>query len=117
MDFLTQNLPLILIALIVFSLAAIYVTDAISKSKEDQIKELEKWLRYLVYEAEQYFGSKTGQLKLAYVYNLAVKQFPWIAKFMTYEQFNEKYVKAALEWLEKQLAENPAMKNLFEIGE
>ena len=113
MDFLTQNLPIILIAVIVFSLAAIYVVDNLNKSKEDQIKELEKWLRYLVFEAEKYFGSQTGQLKLAYVYNLAVKQFPWIAKFMTFEEFDQKYVKAALEWLNKQLAENKAIKDLF----
>jgi len=110
MDILTANLPLILITLIVFSLAGIYISDTFNKTKEEQIKELEKWLRYIVWESEQLFGSKTGQLKLARVYNLAVKQFPWIAKFMTYEEFDQKYVKGALDWLNEQIAKNPAFK-------
>lgn len=114
MDILKAYLPMILIAIIIFSLAAIYLADTMHKPKDEQIEELKKWLRYLVWEAEEYFGSKTGQLKLAYVYNLAVKQFPWISYVMTYEEFDEKYVKEALKWLEKQLSENPAVKALLE---
>ena len=114
MDFLKAYLPMILIAVIIFSLAAIYLADTMHKPKEEQIEELKKWLRYLVWEAEKYFGSKTGQLKLAYVYNLAVKQFPWIAYVMTYEEFDEKYVKEALKWLEEQLSRNEAVKALLE---
>ncbi len=109
MEFLKAYLPMILIAVIVFSLAAIYVADTAKKPKEEQLKELEKYLRYLVWKAEKYFGSKTGQLKLAMVYNLAVQKFPWIAEIMTYEEFDEKYVKGALAWLKKQLESNPAI--------
>ena len=116
MDFLKAYLPMILIAVIIFSLAAIYLADTMHKPREEQIEELKKWLRYLVWQAEEYFGSKTGQLKLAMVYNLAVKQFPWIAYIMTYEEFDEKYVKEALKWLEKQLSDNPAVKTLLENG-
>lgn len=116
MDFLKAYLPMILIAVVVFSLAAIYLADTMHKPKEEQLEELKKWLRWLVWEAEEYFGSKTGQLKLAYVYNLAVKQFPWIAYVMTYEEFDEKYVKEALKWLEEQLSKNPNIKALLENG-
>lgn len=116
MDFLKAYLPMILIAVVVFSLAAIYLADTMHKPKEEQIEELKKWLRWLVWEAEEYFGSKTGQLKLAYVYNLAVKQFPWIAYIMTYEEFDEKYVKEALKWLEEQLSKNPNIRALLENG-
>lgn len=114
MDILKAYLPMILIAIIIFSLAAIYLADTMHKPKEEQIEELKKWLRWLVWEAEEYFGSKTGQLKLAYVYNLAVKQFPWIAYIMTYEEFDEKYIKEALKWLEEQLSKNPNIKALLE---
>ena len=114
MDFLKAYLPMILIAVVVFSLAAIYLADTMHKPKEEQIEELKKWLRWLVWQAEEYFGSKTGQLKLAYVYNLAVKQFPWIAYVMTYEEFDEKYVKEALKWLEEQLSKNPNIMALLE---
>lgn len=117
MDFLKAYLPMILIAVIVFSLAAIYLADTMHKPKEEQIEELKKWLRWLVWQAEDYFGSKTGQLKLAYVYNLAVKQFPWIAYVMTYEEFDEKYVKEALKWLEEQLSKNPNIKALLDKNE
>ena len=113
MEFLKDYLPIILIAVIVFSLAAIYLADTLHKPKEEQIEELKNWLRYLVWEAEEYFGSKTGQLKLAMVYNLAVKQFPWIAYVMTYEEFDEKYVKEALKWLEDQLSKNPKALDLL----
>lgn len=113
MEFLKAYLPMILIAVIVFSLAAIYVVDMMKKPKEEQLKELEKYLRYLVWQAEEYFGSKTGQLKLAMVYNLAVQKFPWIAEVMTYEEFDQKYVKGALEWLKKQLEENQAVRTLL----
>ena len=112
MEFLKGYLPIITIAIIVFSLAAIYVVDMMKKPKEEQLKELEKFLRYLVWQAEEYFGSKTGQLKLAFVYNMAVEKFPWIAEVMTYEEFDQKYVKGALAWLKKQLEENPAIKKL-----
>ena len=114
MDFLKAYLPMILIAVVVFSLAAIYLADTMHKPKEEQLEELKKWLRWLVWQAEEYFGSKTGQLKLAMVYHLAVKQFPWIAYVMTYEEFDEKYVKEALKWLEEQLSKNPNIKALLE---
>ena len=114
MDFLKAYLPMILIAVVVFSLAAIYLADTMHKPKEEQLEELKKWLRWLVWQAEEYFGSKTGQLKLAMVYHLAVKQFPWIAYVMTYEEFDEKYVKEALKWLEEQLSKNANIKALLE---
>ena len=43
MEFLKAYLPMILIAVIVFSLAAIYVADTAKKPKEEQLKELEKY--------------------------------------------------------------------------
>ena len=105
---------LVSLAVLILLLAGFYLYGVSKKPKEEQIEELEKFLRYLVYEAEKYFGSKTGQLKLAYVYNMAVKQFPWIAYVMTYEEFDEKFVKAALEWLKKQLSENPRMQEVLD---
>ena len=113
MDYVKTIIPMTLIAVVIFSLAAIYLVDYFKKPKEQQIEDLEKFLRYLVYKAEELYGSKTGQLKLAYVYNLAVQQFPWIAYFMTYDEFNEKYVKAALDWLKEQVNNNEAIKVLL----
>lgn len=47
------------------------------------------WLVWAVTEAEKTFGSGTGQLKLRYAYNLAVKQFPVIAKFIPFSLFSK----------------------------
>ena len=98
---------IICLAALILLIAGFYIYEVSKKPKDEQLEELKKWLRYLVWEAEEYFGSKTGQLKLARVYNLAVKQFPWIAYIMTYEEFDQKYVKEALKWLEDQLSKNP----------
>ncbi|MBP5596976.1 MAG: hypothetical protein J6Y02_16450 [Pseudobutyrivibrio sp.] len=109
-----KYLVIICLAAVILLLSGFYIYGISKKPKEEQLEALKFWLRKLVWEAEDYFGSKTGQLKLAYVYNMAVKEFPWIAKYMSYEEFDEKFVKEALKWLEKQLAENPAIKQLIE---
>ena len=108
-----KYLVIISLAIVIILLAGYYIYGISKKPKEEQLEALKFWLRKAVYEAEKYFGSKTGQLKLAHVYNLAVTQFPWIAEYITYEEFDDKYVKAALKWLEKQLAENPAIVKLL----
>ena len=104
---------IICLAALILLIAGFYIYEVSKKPKDEQLEELKKWLRYLVWEAEEYFGSKTGQLKLAMVYNLAVKQFPWIAYIMTYEEFDQKYVKEALKWLEDQLSNNPKALDLL----
>lgn len=103
-----------IIALLVL-IAFIFGTAAYEfakKTKEERIQMLIYWLREAVREAEEYFGSGTGQAKLARVYNAAVSQFPWLYKICDYEKFDKVYVKEALEWLEKQF-ENPNLKNML----
>lgn len=111
-----KYITIICLTVVILVLAGYYIYGISKKPKEEQLEALKLWLRAAVYEAEEYFGSKTGQLKLAYVYKLAVTQFPWIAEYITYEEFDEKYVKAALKWLEKQL-ENPAISKLLHLEE
>ena len=78
-----------------------------------KIESLKKTLRYLVTEAERELGSKVGQLKLAKVYQIAVSQYPWLATFISYEQFDS-WVKEALVWMEKQMEINPSFKAYVE---
>lgn len=54
-----------------------------------------EWLVWAVAEAEKVLGSGTGQLKLRYVYDLAVVRFPIISKVMPFGMFS-KMVDAAL---------------------
>lgn len=76
-----------------------------------QIEALKEWLKFAVTTAEAELGSKTGQLKLRYVYDLAISKFPWVAKVINFEEFSL-YVDEALIWLKEQLKSNEAMQNL-----
>ena len=53
-----------------------------------QFVGLKGWLLYAVTEAETALGEKTGQLKLLYAYDLAIKRFPIIAKLIPLSLFN-----------------------------
>lgn len=46
------------------------------------------WLVYAVTDAEMALGSKTGQLKLQWAYDLAVSKYPILAKIMPYTVFD-----------------------------
>lgn len=87
------------------------VLGFIKQPREKQIQALKEWLKYAVAVAEKELGSGTGQLKLRYVYNLAVARFYWIEKVLTFEQFSA-YVDEALEWLQDQLVSNKDIKAL-----
>ena len=47
------------------------------------------YLTYAVVAAEQLYGSKTGQLKLARVYNDFLVDLPMLAKYISYEDFTK----------------------------
>ena len=52
------------------------------------INGFKNWLVWAVSEAEKTFGSKTGKLKLRCAYDLAVKQFPILAKLIPFTAFS-----------------------------
>ena len=56
--------------------------------KEKKIQNLKEWLKYTVVEAEKTLGSGTGQLKLRFVYDSAIKEFPWVATFINFNTFS-----------------------------
>ena len=75
---------------------------------EKKIANIKQWLKLAVIEAEKVLGGGTGQLKLRYVYDLAVKQFPWIVTLISFEIFSG-WVDEALEWMKQQLEQNKAI--------
>ena len=108
-----ENLPLICLAigLLACVLAAGYTFYTMpTEAKRNALKE---WLKWAVTVAEKEYGGKTGQLKLRYVYELALKQFPWLARCVSFDIFSL-YVDEALEWLKNQLESNTAIKQLVE---
>jgi len=80
----------------------------INKPKEEQISVVKEWLKWAVSEAERIYGSGTGQLKLRYVYDMAIGQFPWIKTVVSFETFSD-WVDTALLWLNDQLEKNNAI--------
>ena len=66
------------------------------------------WLVWAVAEAEAVLGSKTGQLKLRYVYDLAVIRFPIMSKILPFAVFS-KLVDAALAVMNDMIANNTSI--------
>jgi hypothetical protein len=97
-----------IIVLIILIIALIgYSYYFIKLPNKQRISNVKEWLKYAVIEAEKALGTGTGQLKLHYVYDLAVKQFSWLAGLIPFETFST-WVDEALEWMNKQLEENQA---------
>lgn len=101
----------VFIMIIIVLIAVIIEITAFTKlSRKKKVENIKEWLKLAVIEAEKTLGGGTGQLKLRYVYNQAVTQFPWIASLVSFETFSA-WVDEALEWMEKQLEQNQAITN------
>lgn len=110
---MNEAIEIILVLVLVVLFAGTPVVMFINKTKEQKIEALKEWLKYAVTCAEKALGSGTGQLKLREVYDMAIKQFPWIPKFITFEMFSQ-YVDEALVWMREQLEKNAQIKGFVE---
>ena len=66
------------------------------------------WLVWAVSEAERVLGSGTGQLKLRYVYDMAVLRFPIVAKIIPFKLFS-RMVDAALKVMNDMIKNNTSI--------
>ena len=66
------------------------------------------WLVWAVSEAEKVLGSGTGQLKLRYVYDMAVLRFPIVAKIIPFKLFS-RMVDAALDIMNEMITNNTSI--------
>ena len=81
---------------------------AIAKHKEQIIAAVKGWLLVGVTEAEKSFGSGTGDLKLRWCYEQALRIFgPELANILTLEQFDA-LVQEPLDILRKMIQDNPS---------
>lgn len=83
------------------------------KGKNLICNNLIEWLVDKVADAEAYFGSETGQLKLRSVYDTFVQQRPILAVFISFNKFSS-LVDAALEKFEQMLSENGKIKEWYD---
>lgn len=72
------------VVLIVLLIIAGLVELLVIKDK----KKAKEWLLLAVLEAEKEFGSKTGAIKLRYVYDMFLATFPILSKFVSFEEFS-----------------------------
>jgi hypothetical protein len=86
---------------IIVSIVAILIVGAIAL----HFKGFKEWLLWGVAEAEEYLGSGTGELKLRYVYNLAIERFPIVAKLIPFFIF-KKLVDLALDKMRELIEKN-----------
>ena len=104
----------IIVALVIVAIALVCgIIWFVKLPREKKIANIKEWLKFAVVEAERELGSGTGQLKLRMVYDMAVKQFPFIIRLIPFNTFS-KWVDKALDWMRDQLAENKAIKEYVE---
>ena len=97
-----------------FAVGGVTAIESFIKNKQQEgISNIQEWLKYAVIQAEAALGSGTGQIKLRYVYDKAVAQFPWMAKTISFEQFSS-WVDLALEWMRDQIENNKKIKELVD---
>lgn len=85
------------------------------KPRSEQLLALSEWLKFAVVEAEKALGSGTGQLKLRFVWNMAIERFSWIEKMLDFDRFSY-YVDLALVWMKAQLESNKDISTYIEGG-
>ena len=104
----------IIVALVIVAIALVCgIVWFVKLPKDKKIANIKEWLKFAVVDAEKELGSGTGQLKLRMVYNMAVKQFPFIVQLIPFDTFSG-WVDEALDWMRDQLAENKVTQNYVE---
>lgn len=98
MNFFIDNWYLIFAAIAIIAVGVVCIVKFFKLPTNKQLEQIVQWLIYAVAEAEEIYGSETGQLKLRYVYDLFVTKFFWLAKIISFETFSD-LVDAALEEL------------------
>jgi uncharacterized membrane protein YjdF len=108
-----MNIQMILALIIVCVAIGGGIYTFVKLPKDKRIANIKEWLKYAVTEAEKALGSGTGQLKLRMVYDMAVKQFPWVLSIITFDTFSG-WVDEALEWMNNQIETNQAITEFVE---
>lgn len=116
MDFLIENWYIIVAGIAVLVAALVAIKHYWGLPTAQQIVAIKEWLLWAVVQAEADLGGGTGQLKLRYVYDLFVTQFPWAAKVVSFELFSS-MVDEALDRMREMLETNPAIAALVEDAE
>lgn len=106
MNFIVENWTEIIFLLASIGVIAFFFTLPSATQK----KKINEWLLWAVCEAEKELGSKTGALKLRFVYDMFISKFPVISKLISFAEFSD-LVDEALAQMESLLKNNEALQN------
>lgn len=100
MAILLANWELILVAILVLIFLIIKVKQFLTYPTDKRQELILLWLVEAVALAEKRYGSKTGQVKLSFVYSMFVDKFGFLATLVSKEVF-ESLVDKALQVIEE----------------
>lgn len=107
MEWMVSNWFLIVISLCIVWTIVMVSRKWLNLPTKEQIANIKEWLFFAVIEAEKELGGGTGQVKLRYVYDMAVAKFKWLS-FISFEMFSG-WVDEALDQMKEQLKTNKAI--------
>ena len=99
--------------LAILIIAFIFLITYINLPNSKKATKVKEWLLFAVVQAEKELGSGTGQLKLRYVYNLALSKFPVFIKLIPFELFSS-FVDGALQQLGNLIENSEGVKKYME---
>lgn len=109
-----NNIIALIVGIIIGGAGFYVIENFLNQPTEAKKQIILNYLVYAVAAAEQTFGSKTGKLKLAKVYNEFVVEMPAFAKYVSYEKFTE-LVDVALAKLNEML-KNKTIEEIIKEG-
>lgn len=83
-----NNKFIIFALLVIVFMAVIWIKNFIKLPNNEKMRSIREWLLYAVTEAEKELGSGTGQIKLRMVYDMFIKNFIDISKWISFDTFS-----------------------------
>lgn len=108
-----MDIQTILILIIIGMAIAISVYKFMKLGKERQVENIKQWLIFACLEAEKMLGSKTGKVKLRYVYDLFVSKYKFISCLIPFDTFS-KWVDDSLIDMRNMISTNEAIRKIIE---
>ena len=89
LEFFVENWYIITTAIFAMILMIAKIVEFVGYPTEKKKQEIRKRLLTYVTAAEFELGSKTGQIKLSQVYDEFCKNFPYVKKWISLEEFED----------------------------
>lgn len=105
-----ENIFIVIASIAIIGLAIGAIYEFIILSRDKQIEKVKEWLLLAVIQAEKELGSKTGQVKLRYVYDLFITKFKFISSIISFTQFSN-LVDQSLDTMRDMIANNKNLEN------